>query len=61
MAGIKIGEAFYKIKLKKKRKKKERKKEDVARCQWLTCLIGRKKKNKIMPFKKQNKGIKKQN
>ena len=26
MAGIKIGEAFYKIKLKKKRKKKERRK-----------------------------------
>ena len=50
MAGIKIGEAFYKIKLKKKRKKKKRKKErkqeDVAQCQWLTCLIGRKKKAK---------------
>ena len=34
MAGIKIGEAFYKIKLKKKRKKKERKKE--RRKMWLS-------------------------
>ena len=37
VAGIKIGVAFHKIKLKKKRK------EDVAKCWWLTCLVRHKK------------------
>ena len=55
VAGIKIGVAFHKIKFKKK---KEKKKEDVAVL--VAHLFGQAQKNKLMPFKKQNKGIKKQ-
>ena len=54
VAGIKIGVAFHKIKLKKEKKKKGGK-------MWLSVVahvFGQ--KNKIMPFKKQDKGIKKQ-
>ena len=48
-AGIKIGVAFHKIKLKKKKKKK-------GRCDSVSAahVFGQAQKNKIMPFKKQN-------
>ena len=57
MAGIKIGVAFHKTKLKKKKKKR-----GVGKM-WLSVVahvFGQAQKNKIMPFKKQDKGIKKQ-
>ena len=56
VAGIKIGVAFHKLKLKEKQKKKGGK-------MWLSVVahvFGQAQKNKIMPFKKQDKGIKKQ-
>ena len=58
MAGIKIGVAFHKTKLKKKKKKRG----GVGKM-WLSVVahvFGQAQKNKIMPFKKQDKGIKKQ-